>query len=172
MTAMVEPLGLRDENRTLYRVITLVSSSLELDPMLHGIVDLATEATDCHACFIYLLEDGQLTIRAASPVYAAAVRAACAAIEAAEEVPSLAELAARAGYARHHFLRLFRSVAGVTPHEYAAALRARRLGAALASGERVADAVAGAGFGSESRVYEDGGRVLGMTPGAARRATG
>ena len=41
--------------------------------MLQGIVDLATEATDCHACFIYLLEDGMLTIRAASPVYAGAV---------------------------------------------------------------------------------------------------
>ena len=31
------------------------------------------EATGCHACFIYLLEDGRLTIRAASPVFAEAV---------------------------------------------------------------------------------------------------
>jgi GAF domain-containing protein len=54
-------------------VINLVASSIELGPMLHGIVDLATEATDCHACFIYLLEDAVLTIRAASPVYADAV---------------------------------------------------------------------------------------------------
>jgi GAF domain-containing protein len=54
-------------------VINLVGSSIELGPMLQGIVDLATEATECHACFIYLLEDGVLTIRAASPVYAAAV---------------------------------------------------------------------------------------------------
>ncbi|HEY6397539.1 MAG TPA: GAF domain-containing protein, partial [Solirubrobacteraceae bacterium] len=73
MSATVEPLGLREENRTLYQVIKLVSSSIELDPMLHGIVDLATEATDCHACFIYLLEEDQLTIRAASPVYTDAV---------------------------------------------------------------------------------------------------
>ncbi|MFZ0380646.1 MAG: GAF domain-containing protein, partial [Solirubrobacteraceae bacterium] len=65
--------GLREENRTLYRVINLVASSIELGPMLQGIVDLATEATDCHACFIYLVEDGLLTIRAASPVYASAV---------------------------------------------------------------------------------------------------
>jgi len=62
-----------DEKRTLYRVIRLVSSSLELGPMLEGIVDLTTEASGCHACFIYLLEDGQLTMRAASPVYADAV---------------------------------------------------------------------------------------------------
>ncbi|HEY8612474.1 MAG TPA: bifunctional DNA-binding transcriptional regulator/O6-methylguanine-DNA methyltransferase Ada [Roseomonas sp.] len=106
---------------------------------------------------------------ARAAIHAEAVRAACAAIEAAEEVPSLAALAERAGYARHHFLRLFREVVGVTPHAYAAAVRARRLGAALASGERVADAVAGAGFGSESRVYEDPARFLGMTPGVARR---
>jgi GAF domain-containing protein len=73
LTATSEAHGLREENRTLYRVINLVGSSIELGPMLQGIVDLATEATDCHACFIYLLEDGVLTIRAASPVYADAV---------------------------------------------------------------------------------------------------
>ncbi|MBV8955860.1 MAG: GAF domain-containing protein, partial [Solirubrobacterales bacterium] len=65
--------ALREENRTLYGVIKLVSSSLEMLPMLQGVVDLATEATGCHACFIYLLEDGHLTIRAASPVFAEAV---------------------------------------------------------------------------------------------------
>jgi len=37
--------GLREENQTLYGVIRLVSSSLEMLPMLHGVVDLATEAT-------------------------------------------------------------------------------------------------------------------------------
>ena len=41
--------------------------------MLQGVVDLATEATGCHACFIYLLEGDRLTIRAASPVFADAV---------------------------------------------------------------------------------------------------
>ncbi len=65
--------GLREENRTLYGVIKLVSSPLEMAPMLQGVVDLATEATSCHACFIYLLEEGQLTIRAASPVFGEAV---------------------------------------------------------------------------------------------------
>jgi len=75
MTATSETHGLREENRTLYRVINLVASSIELGPMLQGIVDLATEATDCHACFIYLLEGGLLTMRAASPVYSGAVGA-------------------------------------------------------------------------------------------------
>jgi AraC family transcriptional regulator of adaptative response/methylated-DNA-[protein]-cysteine methyltransferase len=98
-----------------------------------------------------------------------AVRAACAMIETAEAIPSLARLAARAGYAPHHFQRIFRDITGVTPRSYAEGVRGRRLAAALAEGVRVAEAVAGAGFGSESRVYENSTRHLGMTPGAARR---
>ena len=98
-----------------------------------------------------------------------AIAAAVALIESSETIPSLETLAKRAGYARHHFLRLFRDITGVTPRSYAEGVRARRLQAALAEGERVAEAVAGAGFGSESRVYEAPGRLLGMTPGAARR---
>jgi GAF domain-containing protein len=81
MSDIIELSGLRDENRTLYGVIKLVSSSIELGPMLQGIVDLATQATDCHACFIYLLEDDQLTIRAASQVFADAVGRVQLAIE-------------------------------------------------------------------------------------------
>ena len=102
-------------------------------------------------------------------IHAAAIRAACGLIEASEGIPSLAALADRAGYARHHFFRLFKEITGVTPHSYAASVRARRLQASLAAGDRVAEAVAGAGYGSESRVYGAPGRVLGMTPGAARR---
>ncbi len=98
-----------------------------------------------------------------------AVRDACAFIEAAEDMPSLERLADRAGYSRFHFLRMFRAHTGLTPRSYAEGVRARRLHAALAAGERVVDAVAGAGFGSESRVYERTGALLGMTPGAARR---
>lgn len=99
----------------------------------------------------------------------AVVAEACAQIKAAEAIPSLDALAARAGYSKFHFLRLFRAHTGLTPRSYAEGVRARRLAAALAGGARVADAVAESGFGSESRVYEDTGRLLGMTPGAARR---
>jgi AraC family transcriptional regulator of adaptative response/methylated-DNA-[protein]-cysteine methyltransferase len=99
----------------------------------------------------------------------AVVRGACAHIEGSETIPSLDELAARAGYSRFHFLRIFRDHTGVTPRSYAEGVRARRLHAALATGARVADAVADAGYGSESRVYEKTSELLGMTPGAARR---
>ena len=97
------------------------------------------------------------------------VRDACAHIEASETIPSLDALAERSGYSRFHFLRIFRDHTGVTPRSYAEGVRAKRLHAALARGERVADAVADAGFGSESRVYEKTSTLLGMTPGAARR---
>jgi AraC family transcriptional regulator, regulatory protein of adaptative response / methylated-DNA-[protein]-cysteine methyltransferase len=97
------------------------------------------------------------------------VRDACAHIESEETIPSLEALAKRSGYSRFHFLRLFRDHTGLTPRSYAEGVRARRLQAALASGSRVADAVAEAGYGSESRVYEDTGKLLGMTPGALRR---
>jgi AraC family transcriptional regulator of adaptative response/methylated-DNA-[protein]-cysteine methyltransferase len=99
----------------------------------------------------------------------AVVSDACAFIEAAETMPSLDALAVRSGYSRFHFLRMFRDHTGVTPRNYAASVRARRLQAALAGGARVADAVAEAGYGSESRVYEKTSALLGMTPGAARR---
>ena len=59
----------RRENETLYAVIKTVSSSLDLDRVLGGIVDIATDATGCHACFIYFLEGERLVLRAASPRY-------------------------------------------------------------------------------------------------------
>jgi AraC family transcriptional regulator of adaptative response/methylated-DNA-[protein]-cysteine methyltransferase len=99
----------------------------------------------------------------------AVVQDACAAIEASDEIPSLDTLATRAGYSRFHFLRMFRDHTGLTPRTYAEGVRAKRLHTALAGGARVADAVADAGYGSESRVYEKTGELLGMTPGALRR---
>jgi signal transduction protein with GAF and PtsI domain len=72
MPETTEAQGLYEENRPVSgdQPLRLID---RLGPMLQGIVDLATEATDCHSCFVYLLADGVLTMRAASPVYANAV---------------------------------------------------------------------------------------------------
>ena len=59
----------RRENETLYAVIKTVSSSLALERVLGGIVEIATDATGCHACFIYFVERNRLVLRAASPRY-------------------------------------------------------------------------------------------------------
>src|SRR5919112_4211178 len=58
------------QSETLYAVIGVVASAPDLDRVLDGVVGLLTEATDCHACFVYLRDGERLRLRAASRVYA------------------------------------------------------------------------------------------------------
>ena len=58
---------------------------------------------------------------------AATIAAICRAIEAADEAPTLAELAREAGMSAYHFHRVFKAVTGVTPKDYASAHRAARV---------------------------------------------
>lgn len=95
---------------------------------------------------------------------AAIVAAACRTIEESEEPPSLAALADAARMSPHHFHRLFRRVAGVTPRAYADAVRHRRVRRELGDGSAVTEAIYSAGFGSSSRFYEAAEAMLGMTP--------
>jgi GAF domain-containing protein len=62
-------IGAPDEAVTLRAVISTVFSTLELDEVLAGVVDIATEATGSHACLIYLVDGDRLVLRAASPVH-------------------------------------------------------------------------------------------------------
>jgi GAF domain-containing protein len=62
-------IGARDEAVTLRAVISTVFSTLEIDEVLAGVVDIATEATGSHACLIYLVDGDRLVLRAASPVH-------------------------------------------------------------------------------------------------------
>lgn len=96
------------------------------------------------------------------------VAAACRAIEQAEEAPCLAELARTAGLSPHHFHRLFRRIAGVTPKAYGAAHRQSRVQASLAAGAPVTAAIYDAGFASPSRFYSATGEMLGMLPSTYR----
>lgn len=57
----------------LYRVIGAVAQGPDLGRVLPAIVELLTDATACHACFVYLRDHDRLTIRAASQVFAEAV---------------------------------------------------------------------------------------------------
>jgi AraC family transcriptional regulator of adaptative response/methylated-DNA-[protein]-cysteine methyltransferase len=97
---------------------------------------------------------------------AALVRAVAEAIDAAEETPTLADLAVRTGYSPFHLLRLFKGATGLTPRAYAAAVKGRRLAEGLSRGEGVAAAAFGAGFGSLRAAYAATG---GISPGSARR---
>ncbi len=61
---------IRLESDTLYKVIAVIASAPDLGRVLDSIVDLLSEATDCHACFVYLRDGSRLRLRAASKVYA------------------------------------------------------------------------------------------------------
>lgn len=99
---------------------------------------------------------------------AAIVARACRAIEAAEEMPSLAALAKSVGMSQFHFHRLFRSLTGVTPKAYADAHRAKRVRDELGQAGTVTEAIYGAGFNSNGRFYAAAADLLGMTPTAFR----
>jgi AraC family transcriptional regulator of adaptative response/methylated-DNA-[protein]-cysteine methyltransferase len=97
-----------------------------------------------------------------------ALAKAVAFIEAADEPPALGAIAAEAGYAPHHFHRLFRRATGVTPAAYARAMRARRAEAALTEEQDVTQAIYEAGYAAPSRFYADAKDRLGMVPTAWR----
>jgi AraC family transcriptional regulator of adaptative response/methylated-DNA-[protein]-cysteine methyltransferase len=108
--------------------------------------------------------------RAAEPPRAAWVRRIARLIEQApERPPSLARLAAAAGVGPHHLQRAFKRATGLSPRQYAEALRLGRLRRALRGGAALETAAHEAGFGSPSRAHARATRALGMTPGAYRR---
>src|ERR1700722_2717373 len=90
--------------------------------------------------------------------------------EHSDETLSLDLLAKKAKMSKYHFARRFKEVVGVTPKQYAAEMRLRRLKGALQEKRSVDDALYGAGYGSPSRVYEKAVRSLGMTPAQYRSA--
>jgi len=95
---------------------------------------------------------------------AAVVADLCRFIESVETPPALDVLARRAGLSTFHVHRIFKEVTGVTPRDYAAAHRAKRVRSELESDASVTDAIFGAGYNSSSRFYEKSGEMLGMTP--------
>ena len=96
--------------------------------------------------------------------HATRVAVLCRFIENAEQLPSLAELAAQSDLGAYHLHRVFKSVTGLTPRAYALAHRAKRIRAELERSSTVTDAIYGAGYNSNGRFYEHANHILGMTP--------
>jgi AraC family transcriptional regulator of adaptative response/methylated-DNA-[protein]-cysteine methyltransferase len=93
------------------------------------------------------------------------VRKACTFIDQNEEEKlSLDSLSKHLGLSSFHLQRTFKSVMGVTPRQYAEAMRAERFRANVRSGESITSAMYGAGYSSSSRLYERADSELGMTP--------
>jgi len=96
---------------------------------------------------------------------AALVRKICRFLDSYEDgVPTLAAIAAHVGASPHHVQRTFKRALGVSPRDYAAARRLARFKEEIGNGGTIGSALYGAGFGSASRLYEQAGRNLGMTP--------
>ena len=101
---------------------------------------------------------------ALSEQHAAHIAEACRRIKSVETLPGLAELARHAGMSTYYFHRVFKAVTGLTPRAYATAYRAEKVRSSLKLGKRITDAIYDAGYGSNSRFYENADKVLGMTP--------
>jgi AraC family transcriptional regulator of adaptative response/methylated-DNA-[protein]-cysteine methyltransferase len=78
--------------------------------------------------------------------------------------PSLAAVARRVGLSSGALSKRFIAELGVNPRDWSVARKRQRFRKALREGEKVADALYGAGYGSTSRVYETSDKALGMTP--------
>jgi AraC family transcriptional regulator, regulatory protein of adaptative response / methylated-DNA-[protein]-cysteine methyltransferase len=100
--------------------------------------------------------------------HAAKVADLCRLIEAAEQPPTLDELATRAGLSAHHLHRVFKQITGLTPKGYALADRAKRMRRELGQSDTVTQAIYAAGYGSNGRFYAQSDGVLGMTPSRYR----
>jgi len=93
------------------------------------------------------------------------IRRVCSEIEGnSDGAPSLRNLAERAGLSAAHLQRTFRQAMGITPRQYADALRVARLKSELRKGKDVTTALHEVAYGSASRLYEKSDAQLGMTP--------
>jgi GAF domain-containing protein len=68
---MATPAAPKGESRVLYRIISTVASSLDLEEVLGAVVRLLSDASGVHACFVYLLDGKRdaLVLSAASEPY-------------------------------------------------------------------------------------------------------
>ena len=103
-----------------------------------------------------------------TPAQTDVVTRLCRYIEASEQPPRLAELAAEAGWSPWHLQRTFKAVTGLTPRAYAAACRSETVRRALSERATVTDAIYHAGYSSSGRFYAEADAELGMTPGRYR----
>lgn len=78
-------------------------------------------------------------------------------------------LGVRTGLSPHYLQRIFKRIVGLTPREYAEALRLGQLKIHLKGGKDVTTSLYEAGYSSSSRLYERASEKLGMTPATYRR---
>ena len=85
-----------------------------------------------------------------------------------DESLTLGSLAARVHLSPSRLQRVFKAIFGVSPKKFQQAARSERFKALLRDGAEITEAIYAAGYGSGSRVYENGVRNIGMTPKSYR----
>jgi len=99
-----------------------------------------------------------------------AVEAALWMEERSREPLVLDDFAQGAGLRPYHFLRVFRGVLGVTPHQYLIQTRLRHAARLLAGGAPITQIAYEAGFGDLSNFVRTFRRAAGVSPRAYRKA--
>jgi AraC family transcriptional regulator, regulatory protein of adaptative response / methylated-DNA-[protein]-cysteine methyltransferase len=98
------------------------------------------------------------------------VQHACRIIEAATDTPlKLDDLSRELAVSPFHLHRLFKSITGLTPHQYAEGHRINKFKNQVKEGNDLTTALYNAGYGSVSRLYEVAAGHLGMSPASYRR---
>ena len=122
----------------------------------------AAEAAGFRACKRCKPRDWQVDAGLSKPVARATELFAAAADR---DTPlSLAEVARKVGLTANTLSKRFVAELGVNPRDWLVAKKRERFRKALRNGEKVTEALYGAGYGSPSRVYESSDKALGMTP--------
>lgn len=103
----------------------------------------------------------------ADPQVETVVRA-CRLLESEDRI-TLEELGAELNLSPSHLQRTFKEITGVSPRQYAEAIRLGRFKSGVRKGSDVASAMYDAGYGSSSRLYEKASENLGMTPAVYRK---
>jgi AraC family transcriptional regulator, regulatory protein of adaptative response / methylated-DNA-[protein]-cysteine methyltransferase len=98
------------------------------------------------------------------------IRRVCSEIEGSKNGSlSLRNLAELTGLSAAHLQRTFRQSMGISPRQYADAVRVARLKSELREGKDVTTALHEVSYSSPSRLYEKSDEQLGMTPATYRR---
>lgn len=121
----------------------------------------AAEAAGFRACKRCKPRDWQSDKGLSTPV-----ARACALFERPDldRPPSLEDVARKVGLSASALSKRFLAELGLAPRDWLAARKRERFRKALRDGEKVTEALYGAGYGSSSRVYENSDKALGMTP--------
>ena len=93
----------------------------------------------------------------------------CRLLESGQQSPTLEQLAEKVGHSPSHTHRIFREATGITPQNYAEAVRRARLQSTLGTSPSVVRAAVAAGYGSTASLYRKAEGDLGMSPQAYRK---